>query len=79
MEVTQVKRLDYLVQLHAAVVTGLVASDRASMGMHLLEDNIAKNRIAPLLNALLDTLIEATATETKIVERDTLLNGENRL
>ena len=79
MEVPQTKRLDYLVQLHAAVVTGLVASDRASMGMHLLEDNIAKNRIAPLLNALLDTLIEATATETKIVERDTLLNGENRL
>ena len=58
MKVTQAKRLDYLVQFHSAVITGLVASDRASMGLHLLESNIEKNRIAPLLNALLDALIE---------------------
>ena len=79
MEVTQAKRLDYLVQLHAAVVTGLVASDRASMGIHLLEHNIEENRIAPLLNALLDSLIDTVVTEAQVTERNTLLNGENRL
>ena len=90
MKVTQAKRLDYLVQLHSAVITGLIATGREGMGIHVLEESIGKNKIAPVLNTLLDTLIETEEAVTAMHERNltedeiklkryALLNGENRL
>ena len=79
MEVTQAKWLDYLIQLHSAVITGLVAGDTTSTGMNRLMENIEENRLAFVLNALLDEILETEEAVTAINERHELLNGENRL
>ena len=50
MKVTQAKRLDYLIQLHSAVITGLVTADTTSTGMNRLMDNTQQPKNASIRN-----------------------------
>ena len=80
MKVTEEKRLDYLVQLHSAVITGLVASDENGNGLRTLELNMAENKVTPLLEQLLNVLVNTVELDVKLVpEGVTVLNDGERL